>query len=288
VLSNAYAGALLSSGVLDGVDARLRDAEHWLDAADARGRGDALSAEMVVVDEEGLRRLPGSISVHRAGHALTQGDVAETERHARRALDLVLEDDHLGRGGAAGLLGLAAWAGGDLGGAHRMYAAGMASLQRAGHVSDALGCAIALADIRVAQGRLGEAMRTYERALRLAAEQGAPAPRGTADMHVGMGELQRERDDLQAARQHLLRSQELDEHAGLPQNRYRWRVAMARVRQAEGDLGGALELLDEAERQYVPGPDPLVRPMAALKAQVWVAQGRLAEALAWARAHHAG
>ena len=27
---------------------------------------------------------------------------------------------------------------------------------------------------------------------------------------------------------------------------YRWRVAMARIREAEGDLDGALELLDEA------------------------------------------
>jgi LuxR family maltose regulon positive regulatory protein len=31
VLSNAYVGALLSSGELEGVEARLRDAERWLD-----------------------------------------------------------------------------------------------------------------------------------------------------------------------------------------------------------------------------------------------------------------
>ncbi len=60
--------------------------------------------------------------------------------------------------------------------------------------------------------------------------------RGTADMYVGMSALHRERNDLDAARQLLLRSQELGEHTGLPQNRYRWRVAMARVHEAEGDL----------------------------------------------------
>ena len=70
-------------------------------------------------------------------------------------------------------------------------------------------------------------------------------------MHVGMSELLRERNDLDAATQHLLTSKELGEHAGLPQNRYRWRVAMARIREAEGDLDGALDLLDEAERLYV-------------------------------------
>jgi LuxR family transcriptional regulator, maltose regulon positive regulatory protein len=116
-----------------------------------------------------------------------------------------------------------------------------------------------------------------------ASEPGGPVLRGTADMYVGMSEIYRERDDLQAATQHLLRSQELGEHSGLPQNRYRWRVAMARIRQAEGDLGGALDLLDEAERLYVGDFFPNVQPVPALRARVWVAQGRLGEALGWAR-----
>ena len=58
---------------------------------------------------------------------------------------------------------------------------------------------------------------------------------------------------------------------------------MARVRQAEGDLPGALELLNEAERLYTGDMFPNVRPVPALKARVWIAQGRLGEALGWAR-----
>jgi hypothetical protein len=88
-----------------------------------------------------------------------------------------------------------------------------------------------------------------------------------------MSELHRERDDLPAATQQLLRSQDLGEHIGLPQNRYRWRVAMARIREAEGDLGGALDLLNEAERLYVGDFFPNVRPVPALRARVRVAQG---------------
>jgi LuxR family maltose regulon positive regulatory protein len=75
----------------------------------------------------------------------------------------------------------------------------------------------------------------------------------------------------------------LGEHAGLAQNRYRWRVAMARLRQAEGDPDGALELLDEAERLYAGDFFPNVRPVAAVRARVWAGQGRLGEALGWAR-----
>ena len=62
-------------------------------------------------------------------------------------------------------LGLAAWTSGDLEAAQRSYAECMASVWQAGHLSDALGAAITQADIRVAQGRLREAMRTYEKAL---------------------------------------------------------------------------------------------------------------------------
>jgi LuxR family transcriptional regulator, maltose regulon positive regulatory protein len=179
--------------------------------------------------------------------------------------------------------GLAFWTIGDLDAGHSAYAECMAGLRRAGHIADTFGCAIALADIRLVQGRLGEAMRTYEQALQRVPEQGGSVLRGTADMYVGMSGVHRERNDLHAATQQLLRSQELGEHTGLPQNRYRWQVAMARIRQAEGDLDGALDLLNEAERVYVGDFFPNVRPVPALKARVWIAQGRLAEALGWAR-----
>jgi LuxR family maltose regulon positive regulatory protein len=165
-----------------------------------------------------------------------------------------------------------------------MYTECMARLQKAGHISDAVGCAIALADIWITQGRLGEARRTYEQGVQLATEQGASFLRGAADMYVGLSALVREQNDLEAATQHLQKSKELGEHIGLPQNPYRWRVAMARLREAQGDLEGALDLLHEAERLYVSDFYPNARPVAALVARVWVALGRVGDALGWARA----
>ena len=255
----------------------------WTQRPVIRPGSPASSAEMVVVDDEEFRRLPAIIELYRAALALARGDAPGTVTHARRALELSPEEEHLGRAAAAGLLGLAFWASGDLEAGHSAYAECMAGLRRAGHIADTFGCAIALADIRLAQGRLGEAMRTYEQALQRAPEPGGPVLRGTADMYVGLSELHRERNDLPAATQNLLRSQELGEHLGLPQNRYRWRVAMARIRQAEGDLGGALDLLNEAERLYVGDYFPNVRPVPAMRARVLVAQGELGEALGWAR-----
>jgi len=283
MLSFAVAGALLTGGEPDEVEVRLRDAERWLTQA-ATGKGSpARPAEMVVADEEEYRRLPGAIELYRSALALVRGDVPGTVRHARRTLDRALAEDHGVRAGAAGFLGLAFWTGGDLETAHAAWADCAAGLRRSGQIADTFGCAIAMADIRLAQGRLGAAMRTYEQALLRASGQDGPVLRGTADMYVGMSEVHREYDDVHAATQWLLRSQELGEHVGLPQNRYRWRVAMARIRQAEGDLAGALEQLNEAERLYVSDFFPNVRPVPALKARVWIAQGSLGEALGWAR-----
>jgi len=199
-------------------------------------------------------------------------------------LDLAPEDDHLMLGGAASQLGLAAWTSGDLDTARRMTAEGMANLRLGGYTSAAIGGAIVLADIQIAQGCLHEAMTTYERALQWATEPGAPAlaVQGAADMHVGMSSLHREHNDLKTAMQHLLTSQALGELAGLKQNPYRWCAAMARIREAQGDLDGALDLLDQAGCLYDGAFSPNVRPIATRKVRVWVAQGRLGEALGWA------
>jgi LuxR family maltose regulon positive regulatory protein len=110
--------------------------------------------------------------------------------------------------------------------------------------------------------------------------------RGAADMHVGMSELFREHNDLDAAQEHLQTSTELGEHAGLPQNAYRSRVALARIRQAQGDLASAEDLLDEAEHVYTGDYSPDVRPVAAVRARVQLAQGKLRDALAWAHERH--
>ncbi|MGO9082859.1 MAG: BTAD domain-containing putative transcriptional regulator [Streptosporangiaceae bacterium] len=284
VLSVAIAWVLLSDGEFEGVEARLRDAERWLDATTGTGAGSPVSpAGMVVANEEEFRRLPGTIELYRAAQALARGEPLGAIRHARRTLDLAPDEDHRTRASASGLMAIAFWGSGDLQAAHSAWAECAAGLRRAGHIADIFGCTIAMADIRLVQGRLGEAMRTYEQALQRAPEQSGPVLRGTADMYVGISEVHREHNDLAAATQQLLRSQELGDHSGLPQNRYRWRVAMARIRQAEGDLGGALELLNEAERLYMGDMFPNVRPVPALKARVWIAQDRLGEALGWAR-----
>lgn len=61
---------------------------------------------------------------------------------------------------------------------------------------------------------------------------------------------------------------------------------MARVREAEGDLATAVDLLHEAERLYNGDFSPDVRPISALTARVRMAQGDVGHAVAWARSRN--
>ncbi|MEZ4710178.1 MAG: LuxR C-terminal-related transcriptional regulator [Caldilineaceae bacterium] len=297
VLSVGYAWTLLDGGELEAVEAHLRAAERWLEAPAPETGDEAPTPEagdeaMVVVNEAEFRTLPATIATGRAYLARTRGDAPATIKHALRALDLLPETDHYWRGVTAMFLGMAYWASDELEAAYRAIVDSMASLQRAGHLHFQLVGTVVLADIRVMQGRLDDAVLIYEQALQLAsspknrahiteAGPGEPMLQGQANLHVGLSELYCERGDREGAAQHLERAKALGKHALLPGGEYRLYTALARLQEAQGDLAGALALLDEAAR--LENRDaPNAQPVAALKARLWVKQGRLAEALAWA------
>jgi LuxR family maltose regulon positive regulatory protein len=273
ILAAGYAGVLMQMGEFDRVEALLRDAERAFEGPDA---------ERVVADRGALPYLPGQLAMLRGGLARIRGDLPGTIANARRAIERADPTDHLGRGGSAALLGLAYWETGELDEAYRWFAEGMATLERGGYIADVVGGAVTLADIRVAQGRLHDAMRIYVRGLELATGKRGTPLRGAADMHVGMSRIFHEHNELEQAAHHLAAGRELGDDNGLPKNAGRSRIAAALVRQAEGDLDGALALLDDAERHFYSDMSPDAQPIAALRTRLWIAQGRLADARAWA------
>ncbi len=104
-------------------------------------------------------------------------------------------------------------------------------------------------------------------------------------MHVGLSEVLIERNELDAAAAHLDTSTELGESSGLPQHPYRWRVTTARLLRAQGDLDGALALIDQALPLYATDFSPPIRPVDALRARVQLARGDRAAADDWANGH---
>jgi LuxR family transcriptional regulator, maltose regulon positive regulatory protein len=271
--SEAVRRFLLETSILQRLtDVRLQDAEQWLErhADDA----EALDGR--------LRTVPSNVAMYRAGQARLNGDVAATIDHAKRAHDLSSDQDHLERGAAAALLGLAHWSTGRLEDARRGYAEALQHLSEAGHLSDVLGCTLASADIEVARGDLNTAFDVLELGLRTAQEAPHP-PRGIADMHVGLAALHVERNELDAALEHLAAGDDVGKHAGLPQNAYRSRVALAQVRVAQNAPDAALRLLAEAARVHDSDYSPDIHPVAAHLARTSLACGRLDQAEHWAR-----
>jgi LuxR family maltose regulon positive regulatory protein len=276
----AYAWAFLNAGDLEAAEARLLAAERWLDPeADLSDRPEPQSTKMVVVDQEQFRSLPLSLATARAYHAQAVGNVSGTLKYARQVLDLLPEGNSQWRGDVTALLGLAYWTSGDLEAAHRTLSNGLARMDPL----DIIIGTFVLAEMKTILGQLQEAILTCEHALQLATKQGGPLPLGTEDVYTAIGELHRERGDLEAAALDLQTAQMLGEQVELPDWQYRWCMAQARLKESQGDWDGALDLLDEAERLYVRTPLPKVRPIPALKASVWVKQEKLAEALGWIR-----
>ena len=124
-------------------------------------------------------------------------------------------------------------------------------MQKAGNFVFVVASAFALADILVAQGRLREAVKTYQQALQLAAEHGKDAQHITAHHYLGLAMLHHEMGEDAAAAEHLQKARELGEQTTLVDWSYRWHLAQARLKESGGDLEAALVQLDEARRVYV-------------------------------------
>jgi LuxR family transcriptional regulator, maltose regulon positive regulatory protein len=274
ILCAGYAWALLDVGELEASETRLKDAERWLDMP---------TEEMVVVDKEQFCSLPASIATARAYRSLALGNVSETVKYALQALELTPEDDLARYMQATSLLGLAQYTRGDLEPAECSIAEFYMNLQKIGEIPTLVGITFLLADIRVVLGRLHDAESIYQQSLRLAVNHGEPIPLGTADLYRGLSELFVEWGDLGSAAQYIQTSQKLAGQVTLTDWPYRLCVSQAHLKVAQGDLDGALALLNEAERVHIRSPLPDVRPVAALKVQIWLKQGRLAEALGWVR-----
>jgi len=95
VLNVGYAYALLGRGELEAAESRFKDAEHWLEPADAMKvqlvtpsieTCPERSRRMVVVDQEQFNSLPAAIAVGRAYIAQALGNIPDTVRYASRVL----------------------------------------------------------------------------------------------------------------------------------------------------------------------------------------------------------
>ncbi|MDB9525694.1 LuxR C-terminal-related transcriptional regulator [Oscillatoria sp. CS-180] len=277
-LSIGLAWELLFSGQLQAAENRLKDADRLLELT-----SDSLEASPSSQDEKIFCSQQGLLGVAWAFHAQALSDNAGTIKHARQTLNLLSETNHYIAGLASSLLGLAYWRNGDLEMAVQYMSDAIARLRTTGHLLFAISGSYTLAGIKIAQGRLFDAVNLYKETLLFSTAQGEPVLPGTTDLHLGLSKLYHEQGNEEAAKQHLQKCETLDKRAALPEWPYGLYLFQAQLKVEQGDLDDALKLLEEAGQLYRRSPVPNLCPVAALKARVWLRQGRLAEALGWVR-----
>jgi LuxR family transcriptional regulator, maltose regulon positive regulatory protein len=274
VLSAQVGMAFMDAGDPQASESHLRDAERCLEGP---------SSDRIVSDQSQLATLPAMIAMTRAYNAQVQGDYSATVSYAELALHLLPDDDLFRRAQATITLEITHWSTGELEAASQAMQKWMQSMLTAGNFVFVVASASALADIQIEQGRLREAIQTYQKAIQLAAEYGAEAQQITAHHHLGLAMLYHEMGQDTLRDEHLDKARELGKQTTLVNWPYRWHIAQARLRESEGDLETALALLDEARRVYVKNPIPVTRPIDALKVNLYLKQGRLDKAQAWVR-----
>lgn len=276
VLSAGYGWALLENGDMAAAEPYLRQAERWLASP---------AAEMVISDEAQWRVLPASLANARAYRLLAQGDVAGATQQAQQALDFFPSGElNIWRQVALSLLGVTHWIAGDVPASAQAFAQSMADNLQAGKLEDAISNAFVLAEFQIMLGQLHQADQTINRMMQLAVQPEAPLPLGADDLYRMLAYLAWERGDGETAVSHLHTALQASESGSFINGRYRLYLLQATFKKQAGDFAAALALLDEAESVFVENPLPVVRPIAALRADIWIAQGDLAQAQAWAAA----
>ncbi len=260
--------AFSDAGELESSEAHLQNAERALAGA---------------LDQHDSRSLLGNIALIRASNAQNQGDLAETVKYAELSVQLIPEDDLFLRAQAAITLEFTHWATGNLEASLRAMYDWIENMQRLGNQVFAIASAFAVADMQMTLGRLGEAEKALRQAIQQAAALGREAESVTAHHHLGLALLAYERGDDKATAGHLQTAADIGKDSTLVDWPYRWNLAQARLKESAGEWDAALEFFDEARRVYVKNPVPMLQPVEAHKARIYLKQGQLDKAQAWVR-----
>jgi LuxR family maltose regulon positive regulatory protein len=239
-----YSAALLWVGRLDDVELLVQEIERVLGVS-GEGRDEDLQPS---ADEPLRQVLLGFFAAVRSWRAYLKGEPHGAIALAQRALELLPEEDVELRSFAAFRLAEAYRTADDLEAASAAFAETAELGRAAGHEYLVLRAMSRQAKLQVARGRLRKADHLLQRALLFAVERGGDSLPATGEVHVVIGELLYERDELEAAADRLKEGIRLAERMGQLDILVEGYVALSRVEMAQGNVESALERAREASK----------------------------------------
>jgi LuxR family maltose regulon positive regulatory protein len=277
----AQARLALISGQLEAIEGPLEAAERRLaDAADEPYEPSVGRAASMMAN------LPAAIALQRAGLAHLRGDAEQMIASARRALAALGEGEWMLESLTRWYLAVGEWLAGRLAEAEAALASSIAGWRAASQrvpAATALGYHC-LGLVQRDRGRLEAALATYREALAVAAEPDGAAPQIAGVACVGMAGVLYERGDLDSAQKYATDGIALCRQLVYTPPLANGLVALAWIRQAQGDSAGALDALGQAEGvQLSPVVVGLINPVPAQRARLALAHGDVDAAVGWVR-----
>lgn len=226
-----HASLLLIIGQTTGVGEKLQAAEAALAGLDL---------------DDKTRNLTGQIAGARAVLALTRYDIGTMLAQSRRALEYLHPDNLSSRANANWTLGYAHFLQGDRAPARRAFTEAISLSQAAGDIFTTILATGGLGQVLEAENQLHLAAEAHQRVLELAGEQPLQIISGA---HLGLARIFYEWNDLEAAERHGRQSLKLARQYESVIDRFIvCEVFLARVKLAQGDVGGATAILAQTSQ----------------------------------------
>ncbi len=274
----------LGQAVVALLEGRLDEVEPLLELAERTSGQTVDTPYRASIDRKDsiVANVPAAVAVGRSDLACLRGDAERGAEYGRMAVAHLTDEDELLGVIARYHLGVADWLAGRLGQAEQAFVEVVAKRSTSGERHVVLRAGYDLGGVQQAQGRLSAALRTYQRQVETAATRGAPSSVGMA--HVGMAKVLYERDELRLAREHATIGIEHCRRLSYAPPLVDGLLTLARIRHAEGDPLAAAAAIDEAQ-DVMPQAVELRDRIRAIGVRLGLADGHVAEAARWVRAH---
>ncbi len=263
----AYGGCLVLLGYFDDTEKWWQLVEAGLDPLTASSPQAAIWIQKILI--------------YRSVNARYHGDYATAIALGQTGLDKTPAAAVRDRGSALLFLGQAHFSAGNTDTAEQVLIDAAQTLQVSGHTMASLNARHYLAQLKVLGGRLHEAEEVYKQAIEFAGSFGTTVYSGVE--YVGLGDLKREWNQLEAAAADIQWGLELAEEGSFIFTLVDVYLARVRLALSQRDWEAARKYIQTAEGVARRCPTSVeIEHLRAWQARLQLAQGNLAEAGSWA------